>query len=102
MTENERAKPQRLTLTITVWPDEAFEDLQDDIGRAVNYSAICAASREFMRDQSYHLIETTSAKLAAYLLQSFPIRKIDIELRKFVVPDTQYVSVALTRTKSTA
>jgi FolB domain-containing protein len=97
VTENERAKPQRLSLTITVWPKERFEDLQDDITRAVNYSAIAAASREFVREKSYRLIETLAAELAAHLQQQFPIEQVRIELRKFVVPEAQYVSVRLTR-----
>ena len=46
ITENERANPQRLTLTITVWPRTQFKDLEDDIGNATNYSAICAVARD--------------------------------------------------------
>src|SRR2546428_4730556 len=57
VTENERARPQRLTLSITVWPTVRFEELQDDISNAVNYSAICAAAREFVNARSDKLIE---------------------------------------------
>ena len=97
VTENERGKSQRLTLTITVWPRETFEHLRDDITRAVNYSAICSASHDFMRERSHKLIETSAAELASHLLEKFPIQQVRIELRKFVVPDTQYVSVTLLR-----
>ena len=100
VTENERAKPQRLTLTITVWPTESFEKLHDDITRTVNYSAICAAAREFVRDRTDNLIETLAAQLASHLLQIFPIRKVCVELRKFVLPDAKHVSVILTRNAS--
>jgi dihydroneopterin aldolase len=97
VTEGERAKPQRLTINITVRPKENFDNLGDDITRAVNYSAIGATSRDFAGERSFHLIETFAAELAALLLQKFPIRKIDIELRKFVLPNAQYVSVVLSR-----
>jgi FolB domain-containing protein len=100
VTENERGKPQRLTLTITVWPREPFEGLQDDITRAVNYSALCSASREFMREHSHKLVETSVAELASHLLKNFPIQQVRIELRKFVVPDTQHVAVTVTRKAS--
>lgn len=102
VTENERSKPQRLTLTITVWPNEAFEQLQDDITRAVNYSAICASTRDLVRARTDKLIETLAAELASHLLQTFPIRQVRIELRKFVVPDTQHVAVVVTQTKTDA
>ncbi|MEP6602515.1 MAG: dihydroneopterin aldolase [Spartobacteria bacterium] len=97
VTENERASPQRLLLDITVWPKDAFEAVQDDIARAVNYSAVCATARELMREQSFALIETFAAELAARLLRSFPIQRVHLEIRKFVVPDAQHVSVSLTR-----
>jgi dihydroneopterin aldolase len=97
VTENERAAPQRLTLSIRVWPKERFEDLRDDISRAVNYSAICAAAREFVSERSDKLIETLAADMASRLLKIFPIRAVRIELRKFVLPDAQYVSVTVTR-----
>ena len=100
VTENERAQPQRLTVTITAWPRVALEELRDDIAQAVNYSTVCAASRDFMRERSYKLIETFATELASHLLKTFPIEQIRIELRKFVVPDTQHVSVTVTRSAS--
>jgi dihydroneopterin aldolase len=100
VTENERANPQRLTFTITIWPSEGFEGLQDDITRAVNYSAICVAVREFAQKCSNNLIETLAANLASHLLQVFPIRKVQVELRKFVIRDAKHVSVTVTRIAS--
>jgi dihydroneopterin aldolase/2-amino-4-hydroxy-6-hydroxymethyldihydropteridine diphosphokinase len=95
--EHERANPQRLTLTITVWTDESFDNLEDDITRTANYSAICATAREYAREHSTRLIETLAAGLAAELLKSFPIRKVELELRKFVLPDAKHVAVIVVR-----
>ena len=97
VTENERAKPQRLTLTITVWPIESFEKLQDDIINATNYSAICATARDFAAERSEHLIETLASEMATRLLRTFAIRKVRLELRKFVLPDAKHVAVIVTR-----
>ena len=101
VTEDERGSPQRLTLTLSVWPNQHFDKLGDDITKTVNYSAISAAAREFARDHSTKLIETLAAELASHLLQNFPIRKVGVELRKFVLPDAKHVSVTLSRTAST-
>jgi dihydroneopterin aldolase len=100
VTENERANPQRLTLTISAWPGESFDKLEDDIIRTANYSAICAAARDFARERSVKLIETMADRLASHLLQNFPIRKIQVEIRKFVLPDAKHVSVIVTRRAS--
>ena len=97
VTENERAKPQRLTVTIAIWLNTAFDDLQDDITQTVNYSAICMAVRDFAREHPYKLIETLVANLASHLLGLFPIHKVQIELCKFVLPDARHVAVTVTR-----
>jgi dihydroneopterin aldolase len=100
VTESERAKTQRLTLTITVWPNESFKQLQDDITRTANYSAVCVAAREFVRDRTDKLIETMAAHLASHLLEVFPVQKVQIELRKFVLPDAKHVAVTVTRKRA--
>jgi dihydroneopterin aldolase len=96
--EEERAKPQRLTVSISLWPYQQTSDLADHIERTVNYSAVAEATKNFVRDQSVSLIETLAERLASHLLKSFPIRKVTIELRKFALQDAKYVSVTVTRT----
>jgi dihydroneopterin aldolase len=102
VTESERAGPQRLTVTIVVWPEKSFGDLKDDITQAVNYSALAAVTRDFVSKNSYNLIETLVTQLAARLLEAFPIRRIQLELRKFVLPGANYVAVTVTREAATS
>jgi len=98
--EKERATPQRLTVSITLWPKQDMRDLADQINRTVNYSAVAEEAKNFARDQSVNLIETLADRLAMHLLGSFPIQEIRVELRKFALPDAKYVSVTVTRTAS--
>jgi dihydroneopterin aldolase len=96
--EKERATPQRLTVSITLWPQQEAGDLEDKIDKTVNYSAVAEEAKSFARDQSVNLIETLADRLATHLLGNFAIQKIRVELRKFVLPDAKYVSVTVTRT----
>jgi dihydroneopterin aldolase len=96
----ERLKPQRLTVSITFWPTRNIRELDDKIGRAVNYSAVCKATKEFARGRSDKLIETLADGIAKHLLKRFPIQKITLELRKFVLKDAEHVAVTLTRNAS--
>ena len=96
--EEERAKPQRLAVSISLWPYQQRNDLADHIERTVNYSTVAEETKNFLRDQSVSLIETLAERLASHLLQSFPIQKVTIELRKFALPDAKYVSITVTRT----
>ena len=96
--EEERAKPQRLTVSISFWPYQQTRDLADDIEGTVNYSAVAEETKNFLHDQSVKLVETLAEVLASHLLKSFPIQKITIELRKFALEDAKYVSITVTRT----
>ncbi|HET7378233.1 MAG TPA: dihydroneopterin aldolase [Anaerolineae bacterium] len=96
--EEERANPQQLTVNISFWPYQQPGDVADQIERAVNYSAVAEETKNFVRDQSVSLVETLADRLASHLLKSFPIQRVTIELRKFALQDTKYVSVTVTRT----
>jgi FolB domain-containing protein len=97
--DKERATPQRLTASITLWPLQKPDEFHDDITKTVNYSKVCEETKKFMVGRSDKLIETLADLLAAHLLRLFLIQKIEIELRKFVLADADYVSVTVTRTR---
>ena len=98
--EQERATPQRLTVSISFWPYRQTRDLADKIDQTVNYSAVAEETKSFVRDQSVNLIETLADRLAAHLLKNFPIQKVVVEVRKFVLQDAKYVSATVTRSAS--
>src|SRR5881398_3662827 len=92
---SERSEPQRVILNITLWPRIA--ELHDDIANTVNYSAVAERVKEFIRRHDYKLIETLAEETAAHLLAQFNLRKVEVEVRKFVLPDANYVSVTAIR-----
>jgi len=85
---SERSEPQRLILNIT---------LHDDIANTVNYSAVAECVKNFVSHHDYKLIETLAEETAAHLLAQFNLRKVEVEVRKFVLPDANYVSVTAVR-----
>lgn len=99
--DGERSQPQRLTISITFWPTEQGPELGDDISRTVDYASVCTETKKFVQSRSDRLIETLADALASHLLGVFEIRRVTIELRKFILPDVQYVSVTVTRDRST-
>jgi dihydroneopterin aldolase len=98
--DHERDKPQRITVTITAWPEASLHNLSDDIGSTINYSAIARFVRDVVDERRDKLIETLAEKIAERLLRDLPIRRLRIELRKFVLPDAQFVSVTMMRGRS--
>jgi len=98
--QTERARRQRLVLNITLWPARDLRDLQDRIAQTVDYSALCRDAKDFLSRQSPKLLETLANDLASHLLLKFPVRKISVEIRKFVLKDAAYASVSVTRNAS--
>jgi FolB domain-containing protein len=93
----ERAKRQRLVLNITLLPARDLRDIQDAVARTVDYSALCREAKQFMSRRSPRLLETLANDLASHLLGKFRIRKISVEIRKFVLKNAAYASVTVTR-----
>ena len=62
VTEEERSKPQRIIINLTIWPKMGFDQMKDDIGRTVNYVQLCRSVREFIDQRKFSLIETLSRK----------------------------------------
>jgi dihydroneopterin aldolase len=100
VTDEERSQPQRLTVSITLWPRRPLVDLGDDIRNTINYSEVCDATKNFADECSCQLIETMADLLAMHLLKRFAIQQITVELRKFVRPDARFVAVTITRSAS--
>ena len=97
--DSERVEPQRLSLNVTLWPTIA--ELHDNIANTVNYSAVAQCAKEFVNQHDYKLIETLAEETATHLLTQFSLRKVEVEVRKFVLLDANYVSVTAVRERET-
>lgn len=93
----ERAVPQRLTVNLVLEPTRGFEAIQDDLARTVDYFAVCEVVRQLAAAQPRRLIETLAEEVAAMLLACYPLDAVAVEVRKYILPDTQFVAVRLRR-----
>ncbi|MEY2521392.1 MAG: 7,8-dihydroneopterin aldolase/epimerase/oxygenase [Verrucomicrobiota bacterium] len=98
--EEERGSAQKLTFTLTLWPVRSMRDLNDEIASAVNYASVCAETKEFVERRRDKLIETLADALAMHLLEFFEIQRITVEVRKFILPAVEFVSVTVTRDRT--
>lgn len=96
--DEERAHPQRLTVNLTLEPRRAFRGLGDAIENTVDYFKLAKAVQALARERPRRLIETLAEEIAALVLERFAVRTVEVELRKYILPDTEYVAVRLSRT----
>jgi 7,8-dihydroneopterin aldolase/epimerase/oxygenase len=93
----ERAAAQRLTVNLVLEPILAFQALDDAITNTVDYFCVCEEVKALSLSRPRHLIETLAGEIAATLLERFALRAVEVELRKYILPDTAFVAVRLRR-----
>ena len=95
----ERAASQRLTVSLSIEPQCGFRAAGDAIEATVDYFAVCRLVKELAQRGSWKLIETLAVEIADSVLASFSARAIEVELRKYILPDTAFVAVRTRREK---
>ena len=102
VTDAERDNPQRLEVDAVITPLESFAAVADEIDRTVDYQAAAHRIAELASSRPRRLIETLASELAEMLVSEFRARRAEVEVRKFVVPNTDYVAVRCLRDRENA
>lgn len=95
--EEERAQAQRLTASLVLEPIRDFRALEDQIENTVDYFVLSEFVKTLSLARPRRLLETLTEEIATELLARFPLRAVEIEVRKFILPDTRFVAVRIRR-----
>jgi dihydroneopterin aldolase len=97
----ERREPQRLLISLELGVD-SFQHAAstDNVGWTVNYADVVEHVKQITARRSRKLLETLAEDIAADIFKAFSIKKITIEIKKFILPETQYVSVKIERMRA--
>jgi 7,8-dihydroneopterin aldolase/epimerase/oxygenase len=93
----ERVEAQRLTVSLRLEVTRDFRRLDDDITKTVDYFAVCGAVKALAAARPRRLIETLAEEIAATVVRDFAVAAVEVELRKFILPDTAFVAVRIRR-----
>jgi dihydroneopterin aldolase len=95
----ERARPQRLLLTVEMDCDFSAAAGSDDIRDTIDYFAVSQRLLKFGEGRSWKLIEKLAADIADVILAEFKPQSVTVEVKKFPIAQAQYVSVGVTKTR---
>ncbi len=95
--DEERAKPQRLLLTIELEHDFTQAAKADDLEKTIDYDQLSRHLLAYGDGRSWKLIETLAVELAAMILGECKPRQVAVEVKKFVLPAARWVSVRVRR-----
>ena len=99
VTDEERAQPQRLLLTIDMNFDFSSASLSDRIEKTINYQNVADDLLKFSEGRSWKLVEKLAANIADIILAKYKPQSIHVQVKKFTIPQARYVAVSLTRTR---
>ncbi len=103
VSDDERSKPQRLLISVDMTTDSLPHAAgTDNLAWTINYAEVAEHIKHLAAKRVRKLVETLAEDLAFELLKSFPIRKIRLEIKKFILPDAKYVSVRIERVHVTS
>ncbi|MCI0745132.1 MAG: dihydroneopterin aldolase [Verrucomicrobia subdivision 3 bacterium] len=100
VTDEERARPQRLLLNLQIGYDFSEAAQTDELGGTIDYFSVCQRLLAFGKGREWKLIEALASEIANLVLEEFQAARVEVEVRKFIVPQTSHVAVKLVRSRS--
>ena len=97
VTAAERAKPQRLLLTVEMDRSCAAAARSDDLEDSINYYAVAQRLLSLGKGRSWNFIEAVGGAAAGVVLREFQPQPGSGEVKKFVLTEAGHVSVRITR-----
>src|SRR5438552_397884 len=97
VSDEERARPQRLLISINLGRELRFADASDDLRKTNDYFAVVQRILGLGEGSEWKLIEALAEEIAAILLEEFGSPGVVVEVKKFIIPQAQSVSVTVYR-----
>jgi dihydroneopterin aldolase len=91
--DEERAKPQRLLLTIEMECDFSAASRTDSIADTIDYFTVSQRLLKFGEDKSWKLIEKLATDIHEMILSEFKPESASVLVKKFPIPQAAFVSV---------
>src|SRR3954467_13342713 len=100
ITDEERAKPQRLLITVEMDFDFSTASLSDRLEKTINYFDVAQELLKYGEGRNWKLLEKLAANIADFVMSRFRPQAVAVEVKKFPIPQARYISVTVARTRS--
>jgi 7,8-dihydroneopterin aldolase/epimerase/oxygenase len=100
VSDEERAQPQRLLLTVEMNCDFSAAAQTDSIADTIDYFAVSQRLLSFGEGRSWKLIEKLAADICEMILSEFKPDSVTVEVKKFPIREARHISVILTKKRN--
>ena len=91
--DEEISSPQKVQMDIEMQTLTEFHHMQDSITRTIDYADVAFTIKKLASEKPRRLVETLAADCIKKLIRTYPLKKVKIVVRKFILPDTRCVEV---------
>ena len=100
VSDEERAKPQRLLLSVVMEFDFSSAAVTDRITKTIDYFDVSQRLLRLGDGRSWRLIEKLCTEIADLILNEYPAQSVMVEVKKFSIPQARHVSVGLIKNRT--
>ncbi len=100
VSDEERAKPQRLLLTLDLSVDISSAAVSDRIEKTINYHTLAQELLSFGKGRSWKLVEKLASNIADMVVSQYKPDGVMVEVKKFAIPEARYVAVSVARSRA--
>lgn len=97
VTTEERSQRQKLLVTMEMTRDLSMAARTDQLVHSIDYQRVCEKVKQLVLEKSWRLIEAMAGDIIQCLHSNFRFSNVNVEIRKFALPDTAYVAVHFSR-----
>jgi len=99
VSEKERSSAQRLLISLQLEKNLQAASKSDDLADTIDYFDLCQQLMLFGQAQNrqWKLLEKLAEEIAQFILKRYKPERVTVEIKKFVIPEANYVSIRLTR-----
>lgn len=95
--DSEREKAQRLLVDVEMESDFTEAAAHDDLTKTIDYYAVSRRLLRLGEGRSWRLIEALAVEIADLIVKEYGASRVTVEVKKFILPETRYVSVRARR-----
>jgi 7,8-dihydroneopterin aldolase/epimerase/oxygenase len=100
VTDEERAAPQRLLVSIDLSFDFSVAAVSDRIEKTINYQSLADDLLAYGKNRSWKLLEKLATNIADMVLAKYQPQSVQVEVKKFSIPQARYVAVNVSHARA--
>jgi len=100
--DEERTKPQKLLITIEMSKDLRPSAASDNLTDTIDYFSVSESVKALGQTRRWKLIEALADDICELVLNEFKPTTVRVIIKKFILPDTRWVSIEMYRPVTTS